>query len=53
MDNIDWQMLAFVGTSLVHDYWNYWGLPKVYFWNIYHENESELLNYQKNKSNAS
>ena len=32
MKQMDWQMLFFVGTSLVHDYWIYWGLPRVYYW---------------------
>ncbi|MDC3412029.1 hypothetical protein NC797_01985 [Aquibacillus sp. 3ASR75-11] len=32
MKHLDWQMILFVGTSLAHDYWVYWGLPKVYFW---------------------
>ncbi|MFC4557262.1 hypothetical protein ACFO3D_03420 [Virgibacillus kekensis] len=28
----DWHILLFVGTSLVHDYWIFWGLPRVYYW---------------------
>ncbi len=53
MNNIDWQMIMFVSTSLVHDYWIYWGLPRVYYWDIKYENNNELAEFQKNKSNAS
>lgn len=40
MRNLDWQMILFVGSSLAHDYWIYWGLPRVYFWEK--KNESSL-----------
>ncbi|SES78602.1 hypothetical protein SAMN05216389_102170 [Oceanobacillus limi] len=31
MKYIDWHMLLFLGVSMVHDYWIYWGLPRVYY----------------------
>ncbi|WP_281349744.1 hypothetical protein [Ornithinibacillus caprae] len=31
MKYIDLQMVMFVGISMVHDYWVYWGLPRVYY----------------------
>lgn len=34
MKEMDWQMLLFVGASLVHDYWIYWGLPRIYYWGM-------------------
>lgn len=34
MKQLDWQMILFVGSSLLHDYWIYWGFPRVYFWDI-------------------
>ncbi|WP_199868451.1 hypothetical protein [Virgibacillus senegalensis] len=37
MRGVDWQMVLFVGTSLVQEYWLYWGLPRVYFWDVQRE----------------
>lgn len=34
MRNLDWQMILFVWSSLAHDYWIYWGLPRIYFWEV-------------------
>ncbi|WP_168927229.1 hypothetical protein [Virgibacillus necropolis] len=36
MRYLDWQMILFVGSSLVHDYWIYWGLPQVHYWDVKH-----------------
>lgn len=33
MKEMDWQMLIFVSASLIHDYWIFWGLPRIYYWN--------------------
>ncbi len=27
-------MILFVGATLVHEYWLYWGLPRVYYWDV-------------------
>ncbi|SDK35945.1 hypothetical protein [Sediminibacillus albus] len=35
MKHLDWHMILFVGTSLAHDYWLYWGLPRIYFWDVH------------------
>lgn len=32
MKQLEWQLILFVGSSLIHEYWIYWGLPKVYYW---------------------
>lgn len=32
MKHLDWQMVLFVGVSLAHEYWIFWGLPKMYYW---------------------
>lgn len=48
MRNLDWQMIIFVGASLAHDYWIYWGLPRVYFWEVKKEN---LLNEKDDNVN--
>lgn len=32
MKGINWQMMAFVGVSLLQDYLAYLHLPKVYYW---------------------
>lgn len=47
MKNLDWHLVLFVGVSLVHDYWIYWGLPKVYYWDV----KREYLNFAKNDNN--
>lgn len=42
MKHIDWQMLFFVGTSLVQEYWIYWGLPHIYFWDAQREHIKQI-----------
>ncbi|WP_430785679.1 hypothetical protein VBD025_11785 [Virgibacillus flavescens] len=37
MRNFDWQMILFLGSSFVHDYWIYWGLPRIYYLDIKQE----------------
>jgi hypothetical protein len=32
MKNIDWQMVYFVGMTLIKEYWYFFGLPRVYYW---------------------
>ncbi|MFD1851297.1 hypothetical protein [Oceanobacillus bengalensis] len=34
MKGIDWQTILFVGTQMIHEGWLYWGLPRVYYWDI-------------------
>ncbi|HZG60132.1 MAG TPA: hypothetical protein VEY68_06630 [Anoxybacillus sp.] len=34
MKVIDWQMLYFVGITLIKEYWYFWGLPRVYYWEL-------------------
>jgi hypothetical protein len=34
MKQIDWQMVYFVGVTLLKEYWCYIGLPRVYYWRI-------------------
>lgn len=53
MNDLDWQMLFFVSTSIVHEYWVLWGLPRVYVWNFKHEDENQTVQFQESKSNAS
>jgi hypothetical protein len=39
MKHIDWQMVYFVGATLLKEYWCYIGLPRVYYWsNDYEDN---------------
>ncbi|MFZ3577760.1 hypothetical protein [Virgibacillus sp. DJP39] len=42
MRNLDWQMIFFVGSHLAQDYWIYWGLPRLYYW------DNKLDNNEKN-----
>ncbi|WP_158701736.1 hypothetical protein [Lentibacillus sp. Marseille-P4043] len=34
MKYLDWHMLVFVGVTLVHDSWIYWGFPQIEFWEM-------------------
>ncbi|WP_226034775.1 hypothetical protein [Aquibacillus saliphilus] len=34
MRQLDWYMIIFVGTSLVHDFWTHFGLPQMYYWDV-------------------
>ncbi len=34
MKHIDWQMVYFVGITLLKEYWCYVGLPRVYYWDL-------------------
>lgn len=42
MKGIDWQMILFVGTTLIHEYWILNGLPQIYYWEAKKEMESIL-----------
>ena len=42
MRHIDWHMVFFVGTSVVQEYWIYWGLPRIYFWDVQREYSKQL-----------
>lgn len=35
---IDWQMIAFVGLSLLNDYWTNYHLPRIYYWDVNDKN---------------
>ncbi|WP_169750794.1 hypothetical protein [Ornithinibacillus contaminans] len=42
MKSIDWQMVLFIGASTVHDWWIYWGLPRVYYYEVKKEAYSKI-----------
>ncbi|MFT4415491.1 hypothetical protein ACLM5H_16675 [Fredinandcohnia humi] len=42
MKYLDMQMLVFVGASLVHEYWLFWGLPRVYYLDVKREHEKTI-----------
>ncbi|WP_176555804.1 hypothetical protein [Virgibacillus ndiopensis] len=50
MKHLDWTMIWFVGTSLVHDYWIYWGLPQIFYWETKREYFNILNHDDKNKA---
>jgi hypothetical protein len=31
---MDWQMVSFTGLSLLKEYWVYYGLPRMYYWEM-------------------
>ncbi|SEQ33334.1 hypothetical protein [Piscibacillus halophilus] len=35
--HIDWQMVSFVGASMLKEYWIYYRLPQVYYWETHIE----------------
>ncbi|WP_172840514.1 hypothetical protein [Virgibacillus phasianinus] len=37
MRHLDWQLILFVGTSLIQDYWIYFGLPRIHYWDVKHQ----------------
>lgn len=41
MKTIDWQMVAFVGMTLLQDYWCYFRLPRVYYWHVTENNRNK------------
>ncbi|WP_205520087.1 hypothetical protein [Virgibacillus doumboii] len=41
MKQFDWPMVLFAGVSLVHEYWIFWGLPRVYYWEVKQSYENE------------
>lgn len=43
MKQLDWQMVAFVGLSLLQDFFPYHHIPKVYYWdtNLQHKIKKE------------
>ncbi|MBP1967931.1 hypothetical protein J2Z83_000023 [Virgibacillus natechei] len=42
MKDLDWQMILFVGSSLVHEFWIYRGLPSIYYWDVKREHLKRL-----------
>ncbi|WP_181397443.1 MULTISPECIES: hypothetical protein [Gracilibacillus] len=32
MRQIDWTLILFVSSTLLHEYWLLSGLPRIYFW---------------------
>ncbi|MEN2766315.1 hypothetical protein [Ornithinibacillus xuwenensis] len=42
MKSIDWQLILFVGVSTLHDYWIYWGLPRIYYYEMKKEGLSSI-----------
>ncbi|MEW9676184.1 hypothetical protein ABRT01_08390 [Lentibacillus sp. L22] len=32
MKYLDWNAVFFVGVTLIHEYWLYWGLPQIEYW---------------------
>ncbi|MBA2875195.1 hypothetical protein [Thermaerobacillus caldiproteolyticus] len=39
MKQIDWQMVYFVGITLLQEYWCYIGLPRIYYWDVTHKDD--------------
>ncbi|HLQ70579.1 MAG TPA: hypothetical protein VK142_02165 [Bacillota bacterium] len=42
MKYIDLQAVIFVGMTLIHDYWIYWGLPRIEYWETYNRCTSDV-----------
>jgi hypothetical protein len=36
------QMILFVGATLAHEYWQHWGLPRVYYWDVRHSHLKKI-----------
>lgn len=34
MKHLDWTMFIFVGATMAQDIWLYYGLPRMYYWNV-------------------
>ncbi|WP_277679076.1 hypothetical protein [Gracilibacillus dipsosauri] len=34
MRQIDWTLILFVSSTLLHEYWLLSGLPRIYFWDV-------------------
>ncbi|MGN8646641.1 hypothetical protein ACTNEO_10830 [Gracilibacillus sp. HCP3S3_G5_1] len=34
MRQLDWTMILFVSSTLLHEYWLLSGLPRIYFWDV-------------------
>lgn len=49
MKHLDWQLIMFVGGTLIQEYWIHWGLPKVYYWEV---RKKELTNEDDDKKVA-
>jgi hypothetical protein len=43
---IDWNIVLFSGSSLLHDYWVTLGLPQVYYFSV--ESSASISNDQNN-----
>lgn len=35
MKYLDWQAILFVGTTLIQEYWIYYRLPQIQYWETY------------------
>ncbi|HEU5139673.1 MAG TPA: hypothetical protein VFT51_06845 [Bacillales bacterium] len=40
-ENLDWSLIMFTATSMFHDYWVHFRLPKVYYYEMQKEEFSE------------
>ncbi|UOQ84754.1 hypothetical protein [Gracilibacillus salinarum] len=34
MKSLDWTMIVFVSSTLLHEYWILTGLPRIYYWDV-------------------
>ncbi|MGP4072721.1 hypothetical protein ACTWQB_09225 [Piscibacillus sp. B03] len=39
--NIDWQMVTFVGGTVLKEYWIYYRLPQIYYWETHLEYDTK------------
>ncbi|WP_221563598.1 hypothetical protein [Alkalihalobacillus sp. TS-13] len=42
MKDIDWQLIAFVTVSILHDHWVYSRLPKLYYYDAFYPEQREV-----------
>ncbi|WP_179151900.1 hypothetical protein [Oceanobacillus senegalensis] len=47
MRNVDWSMVMFVMGPILNDAWLLWGLPRIYYWNMKKENNTDGNNHNR------
>ncbi|MGP4039630.1 hypothetical protein ACTWP4_06980 [Gracilibacillus sp. D59] len=52
MRQLDWTMILFVSSSLLHEYWLLSGLPRIYYWDVKRQHVNNVKEADENRKTA-
>ncbi|UOQ48723.1 hypothetical protein MUN88_00740 [Gracilibacillus caseinilyticus] len=52
MKSLDWTMIVYVSSTLLHEYWLLTGLPRIYYWDVKRQHVNKVKEAENLKRTA-